>query len=234
MTRWFLSVLCASLVVLGMAQSASLGNAVARTPISEFGASFLMFPSVQKELGLSASVSKQITDNYQKSVKAMMASAGQQAKVDPKVVRSQMAARMADMRKMQTQNLSLLSPKQKSRLREITIQQMGAGALLHPELKKALGISPDEERKITAIVRDGQMQMMASYQSNSPGNKGSSMQMNFAEMQKKRDEWQAKMNAMAAKELTASQNARWRGMMGRPFKLDVLGAMRAMTPKKAG
>jgi hypothetical protein len=234
MTRSILFISCVSLVALAGAQSASLGSAVARTPISEFGASFLMFPSVQKELGLSASASKQISDNYQKSVKAMMASAGAQAKVDPKTVRSQMAARMADMRKMQTQNLNMLSPKQKARLREITLQQMGAGALLHPEVKKALAITPDEERKVTAIVRDGQMQMMASYRSSASGGKPGAMQTNFAEMQKKRDEWQVKMNAMASKELTAGQNAKWHAMLGKPFKLDVLGGMRAMAPRKAG
>ena len=60
------------------------------------------------------------------------------------------------------------------------------------------------------------------------------MQANFAEMQKKRDEWQVKMNAMAAKELTSGQNAKWRAMLGKPFKIDILGGMRAMAPKKAG
>jgi hypothetical protein len=190
-----------------------------------------MMPQVQKELSLSPAVTKKVTDRYMALMKEFQGVAStssaknQQANMQAIVKKSQQA---------QKEILGMLTPAQKTRLRQITIQQMGAGALAHPEMKKELGLSDEQARRITAIVKDGTTQMIKSMTTVKPSADRGQALRQAGEFAKKQEEWKSKMLKESLKGLNATQLAKWKAAQGKPFKLDMMGAMRSMGARTGG
>jgi len=233
MKRLFLILVSATSICAANAQMVAGGRASSQS-VLEAGSGYLMLPAVQKELGLSEAVSKKISAKYMDAMRGLMSQQPQRGKTqDPKAQRAAFEAQFKKMKQAQLDNLALLTPAQKSRLKQITIQQIGAAGLLNPEIKKELNLTATQEQRINAIVRDGTMQAFASMRG--PGGPGGQakpedMRKRMAEFAKKQEEWRGKMLVESMKSLKPDQQAKWKAMQGKPFKIDMMGGMPMMRP----
>lgn len=222
----FSSILaCAS-----MAQ-VSFGGRASQPNILNAGAGYLAMPAVQKELGLSATVSKKIQDKITASTRAMMGSM-QSANTprDPKERGAAIQKQMASMQKVQGECVALLTPSQKVRLKQITLQQMGPQAMYNPEVKKELGLNESQTKKIGEIMQSTFRQMFSNT-GVKPGERPSREDAikRMQEFAKKQDATRAKTNSETMKVLSPTQRAKWKSMQGKPFKIDMTTMMRSVS-----
>jgi hypothetical protein len=235
MKRLFLILVSALALCVANAQMVAGGRATSQS-LLEAGSAYLMLPAVQRELGLSDAVSKKISAKYMTAMRGMMSQQPQRDKpLDAKAQRASFETRLKKMKQAQQENLALLTPPQKARLKQITLQQAGAAGLLNPEVKKELKLTPPQEQRIGAIVRDGSMQMFAGMRGPGAPNRGGppkreEMQKRMGEFAKKQEVWRAKMLAESIKSLKPDQQAKWKAMQGKPFKMDMMGGMPRMAP----
>lgn len=132
--------------------------------------------------------------------------------------RPDMNAIRASMEKMnekgKTELAKILDAGQMKRIDEIQIQLAGANALLLPAVQKALGLSPDQVSKLTALQQKQQ-------------------EANMSIMEKQRNQEISREEAQAAREkntkaladefnkvLTPEQSDKFKAMAGKPFKAD--------------
>lgn len=203
-----------------------------QTSVLNAGAGLLMMPAVQKELGLSAAVSKKIQDKMMSASRSMMT--GPQAPGKPKDQKAQMedfSKRMAAMQKTQGECVAMLTPAQKSRLKQISIQQMGASAMFNTDVKKELGLNEGQTKQISNIMQAAYRDTF-SRPTTKPGTRPSQQdQMKMMQdMAKKQEVAKAKINVQSMKVLTPAQQSKWKAMQGKPFKLDMAGMMRRAVP----
>lgn len=208
---------------------------VPQAPIVNSGTGFLMMPAVQKELGLSAAVSKKISDKMTGLLRP--SGSAMSGKLTPEQREREMAEfkkRFEAIQKSQAECLALLTAPQKARLRQITIQQMGAQAMYNPEIKKELGLSDSQTKRISDLMQQSFRNVFAGRQ-RKPGERPSREQAmkQMEEFAKKQQAAKAKVDADAVKVLTPAQQSKWKAMKGKPFKLDVMGMMRRATPAGA-
>lgn len=198
-----------------------------QSPFLNAGTGYLMMPAVQKELGLSATVSKKIQDKMMSVSRNTMGPTTRST--TPNDQEAQMAAfrkRMEGIQKVQSECLALLSPPQKARLRQITIQQMGAQAMYNPEIRKELGLTESQAKKISAIMQQNFRSVFAG----SPGKQGEKRTREDAmkqmqEFAKKQAAAKDKVDSQALKVLTPAQQSKWKALKGKPFKLDMMRMM---------
>ena len=223
----FLSTILASAAMTqggpgGRAQQPSILNA---------GAGFLYAPAVHKELGLSPAVVKKIQDKLTAASKSMTNPPSRPNSQSSEARRVQFTKQLEAMQKVQNECLSLLTPAQKARLRQITIQQMGANSMLHPEVKKDLALNATQEKKVMELVQANFREMFpARAPSPNASSKPEDRSKMLQEMMKKQEAAKVKLEAQATKVLTPAQQAKWRAMKGKPFKMDMMGMMRSARP----
>jgi len=181
---------------------------------------------VQKEIGLSPAMSKKIGDKITAATKAIMTNPPK----DPSQRQKVYMERIKKMQAVQKETVKMLTPAQQARLKQITIQQLGVTAMLMPEVKTALKLTPDQERKIGVIMRDGMQHLFAGMQGGS--NSQADFQKRMQEFQKKQEKSKVEMIGNALKLMNSTQRTKWASMQGKPFKLDMVKAMRAAMPSR--
>lgn len=202
---------------------------VGQMDLLQAGSSYLMIPAVQKEIGLSPAVAKKMSDRMTAATKAMMAAPPKDPAQRQKVVME----RMKQVQAVQKENLKMLTPAQQTRLRQITIQQLGLSAMMMPEVKTALKLTLDQERKIGVIMRDGMQRLFSGMQGASTKNQAD-FQKRMQEFQKKQEKAKVEMIGNALKLMNPTQRAKWASLQGKPFKLDMVKAMSSIMPRRAG
>jgi len=193
----------------------------------ETGGGFLIMPDVQKELGLSAATKKTINDKLIALQKSMMAG----SKPGERPSREDIQKRLSVATETYRALGKLLTPAQQTRLKQITVQQLGVSGMLFPEVKSQLKLNADQERKLGVIIRDGTQQMMASLQKPANGNKPTDYNAMMKEYQAKQKEWQGRMMKLAQQQLTASQKTTWKNLTGKPFTIDYASFARSQMSK---
>ena len=169
-----------------------------------FGGMMLMAPELQKELKITAAQKASI----EKIIKEMRAAP-----------RGANGGNRDSMQKYQTRLMGVLSQWQKTRLKEIQLQMQGGSALLSPEVQKTLGITAAQKTKLNSIRDASQKEMRAKFEAARKANK----QMDPTTMQNLRKAQDAKYLAV----LSASQKAKWKTMIGKPFAMPAMRARRA-------
>jgi hypothetical protein len=191
-------------------------------------AGFLSLGQVRKELGISPAVGKKIDAKLSGAIKSSMDAMRKMpkdAKPDDRV--KFMRANQARQQKVQSECLAMLSFSQKVRLKQIGIQQMGPGALLHPENQKSLALTAPQTAKIRDIVTTGTQKMIEELQASGKQPKTpAEARATFAKFAKAREAAQKKMMDASLKQLTANQRSKWSAIQGKPFKLDMAALAR--------
>ncbi len=111
----------------------------------------------------------------------------------------------------------ILKPEQSARLKQLSIQQQGANALMRPEVAKELGLTKEQEDKLTKIQESAGPQ-------GGQGRGGQNLsdeerQKFFTEMQERRAKAQADMLAV----LTDEQKTKFAEMKGKEFEFPAFG-----------
>lgn len=214
--------------VLGFATVAAAQAGGKAPDLLQSVAGFLSLEQVRKELGISPAIGQKINSKLTGAIKSSMdsmRSLPKDAKPDDRI--KFMRANQARQQKVQSECLALLSSSQKARLKQIGIQQMGPGALLHPEIQKSLGLTAPQTTKIREIVTTGTQKMIEGLQASGKQPKTpAEARATFAKFAKAREAAQKKMMEASLKQLSTPQRSKWASIQGKPFKLDIAALAR--------
>jgi len=163
------------------------------------GAALLQSSQIQKEL--------ELTGDQIEKVKAL-AEANRDAFTGTRdLTREERTAKFAELQKSQQSKLDeILTPGQRDRFKEISLQVRGAGALSEKDVQEALALSTDQKDQITKIREENRPQ-----RGQGGGNGG-----NFEELRKAREEANNKVLAV----LTSDQKAKFEKMQGKKIEID--------------
>ncbi len=104
-----------------------------------------------------------------------------------------------------------LSPAQRVRLHQLTLQFYGPTALEFPAIAKKVGLTPAQKAKLDLIVSTSGRGMLG----HMPNAKNGNMNSQFGAMSKSMDQARAATERQVDKILTPAQKARWAALQGR-------------------
>ena len=142
--------------MLALAVSASAQFPGGMTPPPQrYNTALLMNPQVQKDMHLSPEVGQKAM-NVMMTVGMKAAPALMGMMSGKKMSAAEEAKASKDLltmnEEMQSQTLKLLTPPQRVRLHEITLQQAGAAAFSDPELCREVGLTPKQSSSIQSVL----------------------------------------------------------------------------------
>jgi hypothetical protein len=217
MKRTFVFVLCLGLAGLAFGQPRTARPRPTRD-ILRTSAGLLASPAVQKELALSAATSKAINDKLGSVMRTMASPGRKDMTAEQRRLANQELGKKLD--KAQADVVGMLSASQKARLKQIGIQRMGAGAILHPEISTSLGITPAQKSKVSAIVEKNTSEMFKVFRgSGKQQPTREEMRKRLGEFNKNRETIEAKSMKECNAVLSAGQRSKWAALRGKPFKL---------------
>jgi len=201
------SFLIGCLLATGAAY-AQLGNF--KMPTLQYNPGLLFDPNVKKDMNISDAQSQKLQTALITAMKPMMGKPGAAGGTDQMIG-------MVDT--MQKTILPLLSPSQRTRLHQITLQSYGPKALADPKVGAEVGLSAQQQatikHKLETIAKDAAKGMQGKKMGSTP----QSMMGNMGAVQ----ELQKKINDESIKQiypiLTAKQRATWTKLQGRPITL---------------
>ena len=185
-----------------------------------YNPALMMDPAVQKDLHVSQDVA-------QKAVQAMMQTA---MKVGPAAMSAaggttptpaQQKELIAALDRMQKDTTKDLTPAQKARLHEITLQSYGPKALLDPKIGAQVGLTAVQTDKLrTELFKVAHAQAQAMRAQN-----GGKTGFNLQAIQETAKKGRTQSEAVLARVLTPVQRAKWKNLQGRPITLGPLASM---------
>lgn len=191
-------------------------------PNIEYNPLLLINAAVQKELKLSPAAAGKVQSAFMEEAMKLMpvVTGGSNGKPLPPATRTKMM--LAGVQKMQTRLAGMLNPTQRTRLRQLTLQSIGPAAVLQPKVATQLGLSPAQKSRL-------QSSLTAANQKIASGSMQGSTPQDFRARMSQMSKLQAQAKAVGERALsatlTAPQKAKWRSMLGRPFKMSgFLGA----------
>lgn len=170
----------------------------------------VMREEVQTELKLTDDQKSKLTELQQAQREAMRGMfQGGGDRPDPEKMREMMEK---SQKEQQEKIDAILSAEQKTRLRELTIQRAGNGAIAMPDVAKELGLTDDQKAKLKAL----QSQMQEANQALME--KVRNQEMDFQEVREKMTNNQKVMDEKIAEILTEEQKTKLKTMRGAEFK----------------
>ncbi len=213
-----------TLLALAVSASAQFPGAMPSAPM-RYNTALLMNPQVQKDMHLSPEAAQKsmnimitVASKHMASLMGSMTgkpkSAAERAKEEKEI--------LAVNDEIQSQTLKLLTPSQKVRLREISLQQGGGASFSDPQLCHEVGLSAKQTSTIQATlarIASKAMSQMGGGKGlggmmSGPGGKPDISGM-MATQKKAKQDSDAAVNAI----LTPSQKARYEKLKGRPIVL---------------
>ncbi|MFI5384801.1 MAG: hypothetical protein ACHQ50_01665 [Fimbriimonadales bacterium] len=197
-----------------------------KAPSAPYPVFLLGYPSVAKDLGLSATTVKKIDRIEKEAVKRHLAMISPTPSHPNSTRPMTPAQRQEEARKTSEAMLALLSPTAKARLRQIGLQYFGAYALADPTMSRSIQITPAQQSKLrdAANKRAKAFQQILAAITPTPHLAGSNPQdasrkISAAQVAKIRG-----LESDAAKILNRRQMQQWKRMQGRPFPIETLYA----------
>jgi hypothetical protein len=202
--------------------------------VPEYQTFLLQYDSVQKELGISKAMALKMANVRAEARKTFMAVIQPATQSPTTQHHTPMAKVQAEVQKLDAKIVALLSTAQKARLKQIGLQYSGGFALADTRTAKALGISPEQQRKINMATLKA-IRSMKSSETTTRGN-GFKNRANprtaLQHMAAERKKMLADLDADAVKILTPAQVASWRKMQGKKFPIETLFMPPQITPHR--
>lgn len=207
----FVGLVCA----FGIGASAQMPS----MPSLWYNPALLMIPAVQKDLNVSPEVAQKATQAMIKeAMKSGPAVSGLMAGKTP--TSEQMKEATAALKRMQDAATKDLSPAQKARLHEITLQSYGAKALLDPKVAEQVGLTATQASNLKSAVGRVEQSEKTAYKASSSG-KGFDMSAMQSAAEVRRKQTDAALNSI----LNPKQKQKWLSLQGKQIDLGPLGAM---------
>jgi hypothetical protein len=200
-------------------------------------------PAVQEELALTPDQKKQ-TESLVNQMREAMRSESTDFQALRELSDEQRRAKFEEMGKQRTEQMAKFKPKfaeilddvQMRRLQEISWQAQGTGALRDPELVQALGLSQEQQDKISTINRQFQEQFASGRSRRPEGDRGGAGDGNRAANNPTADrtsgngrgnfeafrEAMAKRDAEVTSVLTEEQQGKFKELKGAEFDVSKL------------
>lgn len=168
----------------------------------------LMDPQVAEELKLTDDQKSKLTAAGE-SIRTEMVQIFQDAGGDREKMQKGMRAVMEKVGKAQ---MDVLTPEQNKRLKEIYVQDNGAGAIVNKDIQKDLKLSEDQVKKVDALQSGIQAAMQEL------GRKIGTQEITFQEFQEKNEKNQKILKTELEKLLTEDQKKALKEMEGAKFE----------------
>lgn len=198
----FAMVLCG-----GGCQRAAPTDAVSPAAKGHFHVQLLKSPLVRAELGIGAAARAELEEILEKSSAEMLA-ALKRGK-DGKIPVEGMRAGMGVMKERERQVLALLTPAQKARLAELSLQDGGPSEMEKPDIAAALKLTADQ---VARLNRADKEHLRAMFESLPTEDRPSPNQLEHESRER-----QKSMEQSAREILTPEQWAAWERMLGQPL-----------------
>jgi len=210
--RQLFAFIAASLVATVNAQFPGMGQ-LSHAPDIKYMPTLLMETPVQRDLGISPEVAQKAQSILLEVGMAMMPYIGNSAKGSPSPEKQKQMthALMHALDEMQTRTAALLTPPQRVRLHQLTLQAEGPTALLQPANASAVGLTPPQKTRLSQMITASSTQAMSGMKNFDKSNPMSG----FGDVMKRQKEAQAAMNSQLPHILTPSQMRKWNQMQGR-------------------
>jgi hypothetical protein len=108
---------------------------------------------------------------------------------------------------------AILDETQRTRLRQITLQQRGARAFADPQVAEALGLDDEQKSRLQDLADKAREEMRSLFQGAAGGDR--------TELRKKLEAARAAASEKIQGLLTAEQQAKWKELIGEPFKGEI-------------
>jgi hypothetical protein len=130
---------------------------------------------------------------------------------------------MAAYNRMESRTLALLTPTQKVRLRQLSLQTLGPMALLQPNVGAEVGLTKPQQAKLQDVIAKENKLLFTGMSSGGKTNDMNALQARMKAMAQRQKAARDASEAALAKILTAKQRAKWASMLGKRLDLGAMG-----------
>lgn len=185
-------------------------------PNIEYNPVLLMNPSVLNELHLSPAMKQKVNSTFMDEAMKLLPAITGGSSGKPPTPEQRRSIMMKGITHMQSTLAALLTPPQRTRLRQLTLQSIGPAAVLQPKVATALGLSSSQRSSL-------QTSLSAANSKIASGNIAATSQSNVNQKLQQMGRLQAEAKAAGERALSATltpaQKTKWRSMLGKPFPL---------------
>lgn len=212
----------AVLPLLALAAAPALAQipGLSQIPNVEYNPILLINPSVLQELHVPPATASKLHSAFMDEAmnKVMPMVLADPSKKSPLTSAQRTQRTLAAVQHMEARLASMLTPAQRLRWRQLTLQSIGPSAILQPQVVAGLGLTASQKSRLSAALSDANQPLVERMQ-----NRSSPMRM--PEMTRLQNESKARGNQALQSILTPAQRSKWRAMLGKPMNLSgFLGA----------
>ena len=210
MTRRVLAT--SSFLLLAAASAVAQFPDLSRLPTVEYNPLLFINPQVQKELKLSPTAASKLQTTFMQEAYKILPTLNGAPNGKPLSAAERTRRTIAAIGSMEKRLAALLTPAQKNRMRQLTLQSIGAAAALQPKVATRLGLTAGQKAKLATEISDAN-EAVASRMRN-----GMSAQT-MPELTRLQAQAKAKGDRSLLSILSVAQRAKWRTMLGKPFNM---------------
>jgi hypothetical protein len=209
-----LSALSSLLLLSASSSFAQIGGM--DLPNIEYNPLLLINAAVQKELHLSPATASKVQSTFMNEAMKLLPTVTGGSSGKPPTEAERRSVMMKGVVHMQSTLAALLTPPQRTRLRQLTLQSIGPAAVLQPKVASALGLSSGQRSSLTYSISAANEKISSGrINASSPANVNNRLQ----EMSHLQEAAKAEGERALNKTLTPAQKSKWRAMLGKPFAL---------------
>ncbi len=209
-----LSALSTLLLVSASSSFAQMGGM--DLPNIEYNPLLLINEAVQKELHLSPATASKVQSTFMSEAMQMVPAITGGSSGKPPTDAQRKSMMMKGITHMQSALAALLTPPQRTRLRQLTLQSIGPSAVLQPKVAGALGLTPGQKSSLMSSLSAANANITSGDISvSSPNNVNNRLQ----QMSRLQEAAKAAGNRALSVTLTPAQKSKWHAMLGKPFAL---------------
>lgn len=185
-------------------------------PNIEYNPLLLINEAVQKELHLSPATASKVQSTFMSEAMQMVPAVTGGSSGKPPSEAQRRSMMMKGITHMQSALAALLTPPQRTRLRQLTLQSIGPSAVLQPKVSNALGLSSGQRSSLMSSLSAANAKITSGdIAVSSPNNVNNRLQ----QMGRLQEAAKAEGERALSVTLTPAQKSRWRAMLGKPFAM---------------
>ena len=186
-------------------------------PNVEYNPVLLINPQVQRELKLSPTTASNVQSVFMSEAMKLLPTLQKGAGGPPMSPRQRAKTMFDGVTRMQNRLAALLSPAQRVRLRQLTLQSIGPGSVLQPKVAAQLGLSSTQKSRLTNAFAVANKALANDMQNKH--NTAQGWQNDMGRLAKVQAQAKAASNKALFATLTPAQSSKWKAMLGRPFAM---------------
>lgn len=185
-------------------------------PDLEYNPLLILDAKVQKELRIAPAAGAKLNNAFMEEAFKILPAITSSPDTKPISPQQRTKLMLEGIKRMQTRLASMLTPPQRGRLRQLTLQSIGPAAVLQPKVAASLGLSSTQRNRLLDSISAANARVASKLQS---GQSSDQWQKQMGEMIKLQNLAKAEGNRALGATLTPAQKAKWKAMLGKPFPM---------------